>query len=278
MKGGLFVPHPLKWNLIKASQRLMLRFTCGTQWRLSCFVPAQQAGKGIIYPELASQWVSHLKMFRVLHIAAGGRLKQREGTKKDSDTERWIALIVLEWLHKRDALSFSFCSNFLYQWVIHHTPPFPFSLSLSFELISHPPFWWRGLPLPLLFHVTHAPTHFPGAPAHSFTWFKYGNMYNTHFPEGLCIAAAHMNKHTHLNMLLFYLHPLNYLVLVYTWYKRDFLCNWVKWGYILLQTLKLLTAALLSINVTLQDTLSPTEADLVTWLTHSIALVHASCW
>lgn len=136
-------------------------------------------------------------MCRALLITASERLWQRG------------LLALLEWLCRRDAMvfflslippSFSFCTNFSYQWVIHFTPPPLFHFPSHLSMISHPPFWWQSLLLPLLFCVSHAPTHFPGAPAHSFTWFKYVNTH-TRRPLQCCGSQAQGRTFKRVNAL-----------------------------------------------------------------------------
>lgn len=148
-------------------------------------------------------------MFQVLRITAGGRLRQREGKEKDTDT-RWTAF---EWLHGSHFIVFCLAhSSAFFCLLSARTSPnsessssslLPFSLSLIWA--DFPPTFLMAerdlLTLALLFSLTHSPTHPPslpqgwggGAPAHSFTWFKHGTL----AWRWAHLRFAHLHGHTH---------------------------------------------------------------------------------
>lgn len=162
-------------------------------------------------------------MFRVLHITAGGRLKLREG-RKERQWHKEVNCSYHTGATSQEGHTIFFLFALTFSASESSNTPSPFCFSSYLNWFPTHPFDDRAFTLPLLSQVTHAPTHFPGAPAHSFTWFKYGNTCNTHTSLKVCVMQLHMHKCTHLKTLMFYFHPPNYLVLGYTWYKRKSVC------------------------------------------------------
>lgn len=148
-------------------------------------------------------------MFRVFHfVTVGRRQRQKEG--KERDQRRWIALPVVVSQERNHCLMFhsflclflsvlTFIANESSMW----PPPFPFSVCLSFDLISHPRFWQQRVISYLLpfFPISCSHPHISSwVAAHLFTWLRHGN---TNFPVG----------HMHTFYFFTSLHPiaLNYI-------------------------------------------------------------------